>query len=376
MFNFLLLLLPSLIIATGAMFYFKGRVTIREFCTQIGIVALFIVLCLGLAYRSRTADTEVWNGQITSKARNEVSCRHSYSCNCYETVDCSGLGSSRSCSTTQHCSTCYEHSHDVDWDIYASTKESVSINTVDRQGLQMPPRWGVAYIGEPWSSQHEYVNYIKANPESVLFGTKGDLEKFGKWIPHYNSEVYDYYHHDPVINMGVPLNDLKVWNWLLGNVNKQLGPTKQVNVNLIFVPTSDRAYMLALKDAWMGGKKNDVDIVIGSVNGKTIDWADVMSWSPSGEFKVDIKNRLQDIGTLDRRDDIQAAIYDTTKNEFVRMHMKDMKYLIRSFQPSRFSMWVIFILATLIEIGITYRAVTNDVTDDDPSWSNYGESKI
>lgn len=368
MFNFMLLLLVPMMIATSAMFYFKGKVTIREFCAQIGIVAVLIGLCLLIAYNDKTTDVEVWNGQVTNKQRERVSCRHSYSCNCRQ--ECSGSGNNRSCTTV--CDTCYEHNFDIDWKVLASTNESARINTIDRQGLQMPPRWGDVYVGEPWASQHDFTNYIKANPDSVLFGTKGDMQKFGKMIPRYNAEIYDYYKHDPVTNMGVPNVDLAIWNWLIREVNKQLGPLKQVNVNLIFVPTNDRAYMLALKDAWMGGKKNDVDIVIGSVDGHTIDWADVMSWSPSGQFKVDIKNRIQDIGSLDQRDAIKDTIFETTKNEFVRMHMKDMKYLMRSFQPSPFAMWFIFILGIVVEIGITYRAVTNDITDDDPDWVDYG----
>ena len=76
------------------------------------------------------------------------------------------------------------------------------------------------------------------------------------------------------------------------------------------------------------------------------------------------------IGTLDKRDDIQQAIMELTKTEFVRLHMKDMKYLVRSFQPSPLAMWIIFILATLAEIGLTYWTVTNDITDDDPDWAD------
>jgi hypothetical protein len=364
--NFLLLFLFPLILATAAMFYFKGKVTIREFLLQTGIVALLILISVACSYWGKTDDVEIWNGKVTGKARNEVSCRHSYSCNCRQV--CTGSGQNESCTTV--CDTCYEHSYDVDWDVYASTKESVSIDTIDRQGLNMPPRWGAAYVNEPFASRHHFTNYILANPDTVLLGTKGDIEKFKKWIPDYNASVYDYYYHNPVVNMGVPGVDVNVWNWLIREINKELGPTKQVNVNVILVPLNDRSYIIALKDAWKGGKKNDVNVVIGSVDGHTIDFADVVSWSPSGQYKVDIKNRIQDIGTLDKRDDIQQAIMELTKTEFVRLHMKDMKYLVRSFQPSPLAMWIIFILATLAEIGLTYWTVTNEITDDDPDWAD------
>jgi hypothetical protein len=364
MLDFVLLMLFPLLIAAGVLFGFKGKVTLGEFFAQIGAVALMIMLGLGIAYWSGTTDVEVWNGQVTERENHHTSCEHSYECNCYYTNECTGTGNSRSCSMVRHCSTCYEHAYDVDWTVHSSTGESVNISRVDRQGLDMPPRWAAAFAGEPYSSSHAYENYIMANPDSVLLGTKGDVKLFGPLIPKYPANIYDYYKHDPVINMGVPGLDVGTWDWLIREVNKQLGPTKQVNVIVILVPTSDRAYMLALKDAWVGGKKNDVDVVIGSKSGHEIDFAEVMSWSTNKAMAVDLKNRIQDIGTLDRRDDIQHAILHTVNNEFVRMHMKNMRWLMRSFQPSTTVMVWLFIIAILLEVGLAWWAITNDITVD------------
>lgn len=367
MLDFLLLMLIPCGIAIAVLLMFKGKVTFLEFFGQIAMVAVFLAAGIGIAYYGRTTDTEVWNGQVTQRETHHVSCSHSYECNCYYTSEtsCSGSGKTRSCSTSQvkHCSTCYEHSFDVDWTVHASTGETIDIDRIDRQGLQMPPRYAAVYPGEPYSSQHSFENYIKANPDSVLIGTKGDTKRWASLIPQYPDKIYDYYKHDPVINMGVKV-DTGTWDWLIREVNKQLGPTKQVNVILILVPTNDRSYMFALKDAWIGGKKNDVDIVIGSADGHTIDFAEVMSWSTNKAMAVDLKNRIQDIGTLDKRDDIQKVILTTVQAEFVRMHMKDMKWLMRSFQPSGTVMIWLFILAVLIEAGLAYWTITNDITED------------
>jgi hypothetical protein len=376
--NFLLLMLFPLIIALVTLLVFKGKVLFWEFAAQVGVVALFVAVALGIAYESRTSDTEVWNGQVTAKKRNEVSCRHSYECNCYYTEDCSGSGSSRSCTSTKHCSTCYEHSYDVDWDVYASTGESTGIDTIDRQGLDMPPRWGKAYLGEPWESEHSFTNYILANPDSVLLGTKGDMQRFGKLIPKYPDNIYDYYYNNPVINMGVPNVQLDTWNWLIRDINKVLGPKKQVHIIVILVPTNDRSYMLALKDAWVGGKKNDVDVVIGSSdgNGDKIDFADVMSWSTNKTLAVDLRDRIQADGSLLQKDAIVRDIGESVDKNFVRMHMKDMKWLMRSFQPSQTAMIVIFILATLISIGLSIWAVFADLGEDDLGEDSYGHRRF
>src|SRR5271166_2082915 len=361
MLNFLLLMLFPLIIALVTLFAFKGKVLLWEFAAQVGVVALFVAVAIGIAYESRTTDTEVWNGQVTQKKRNEVSCRHTYSCNCHEV--CSGSGSNRSCS--EHCDTCYEHRYDVDWDVYASTGESTSIDTIDRQGLDMHPRWGKAYLGEPWESEHNFTNYILANPESVLLGTKGDMVRFGKLIPKYPDNIYDYYYNNPVINMGVPNVQLDTWNWLIRDINKTLGPKKQVHIIVILVPTNDRSYMLALKDAWVGGKKNDVDVVIGSSDGNKIDFADVMSWSTNKAMAVKLRDDIQAVSDLSRRDDIVNAISTEVNDNFVRMHMKSMAWIMRSYQPSSTVIFWLFILGVVLSLGISVFEVYQDLGEDD-----------
>jgi hypothetical protein len=359
MLNFILLMIVPFIIAVAVLLIFKKAVTVWEFLGQLGMTAAFIGICLAIAYNARTTDVEVWNGQVTQRETHHVSCSHSYQCHCHEVS--SGSGKNRT--THEECDTCYEHSYDVDWTVHASTGESLNIEREDRQGLVEPKRWDEAYPGQPYSSEHSFTNYILANPDSVLLGTKGDVEKFKNMLPNYPATIYDYYKHDPVINMGVPNVDMKTWNWLVQEQNKVLGTAKQANVIVILVPTDDASYMLALKDKWVGGKKNDIDVVIGSTDGHKIEFADVMSWTTNADFKVDLKNQIQDIGNLDRKDDIVKAIGGTTQAKFERMHMKSMKYLMRSFQPSGASMMWSFILSILLNIGYSIWAVKNNITD-------------
>lgn len=367
MLNFLLLMVLPILIATICIFVFKGKVTLPEFGAQIAVPAVLMVIGLAVAYYQSTTDIEVWNGRITAKTRDRVSCRHSYSCNC-RTV-CSGSGKSESCSTV--CDTCYEHSYDVDWNVHASTGESVRIDGVSRQGLVMPPRWGAAFIGEPFSSSHYYTNYILANPDSVLLGGKGDVEKFKALLPSYPSHIYDYYRANHVLNAGgVPVADMQSWNWLMNEVNGDFGVQKQVNVTLLFVKTADPKYTLALKDAWLGGKKNDAIIVIASLDGHKIEFADVVSWSPAALFKIALKDDIQRIGSLDRRDEIATVIRAEVGGKFQRMHMKDYQYLVRSFQPSSTAMVWLIVIGIVASIGLAIWCVGNDMTDD----SDYGEN--
>src|SRR6185369_625968 len=127
MFNFLLLMVLPTLIAIGAMVYFKGKVTYLEFFGQIAAVALVVGLGFGASYWSGTSDTEVWNGQVTSKTQDRVSCSHDYKCRCRSETTCTGSGKNRSCTSSTVCDTCYEHSYDVDWAVHASTGESSDI---------------------------------------------------------------------------------------------------------------------------------------------------------------------------------------------------------------------------------------------------------
>jgi len=368
MINFLLLMTVPMLIAFGVIFFFRKRVTLGELAIQLAVPAVLLALGLCISYWQRATDTEIWNGKVLSKEGKKVSCEHSYQCNCVTT--CTG-GKHNSCTTI--CQTCYEHSYDISWYVYSTSNQNLTINRVDRQGLTMPPRWAAVYVGEPFSSEHSYTNYILANPDSVLLGGKGDIERFKNLLPSY-PRVYDYYKANHVINMGgVPVEDPYSWEWLLSEVNAELGPVRQVNIILLFVKTDDPAYTLALKDHWVGGKKNDVVVVIGSLDGRKISFADVVSWTPNELYRVKLRDSIQFHGRLDRRDEIINNIKRFTLTEFQRMHMKDYEYLVRSFQPSNGAMIFLFILGSLASIGLAFWSVNNhwDCEMESPSRTAY-----
>lgn len=337
---------------------FKKKVTMGEAGIMLLVPAVMVLAGLGIAYCQSVSDIEIWNGRITNKTRDRVSCRHSYSCNCRTVTSGSGKNDTV-------CDTCHEHGYDIEWNLSASTNETIEIDTVDRQGLIMPPRWGAAYIGEPFSSAHHYQNYILANPSSVLLGGRGDLQKFGALVPGYPAKIYDYYRTNHVINSGgVPVRDMDSWEWLMRGVNGDLGPIKQVNVILLFVKTADPAYVQALKDSWVGGKKNDAIVVIGSLDGRQIAFVDVVSWTPNAMYKIALRDAIMDIGNLDRRDDIVKVIHTQTSLRFQRMEMKNYKYLMSSFQPSTSAMIFLLILGIVSCAGVGYHVVTNQHTEE------------
>src|SRR5574342_424492 len=164
---FLIVLLVPLALA-GFAYAFLDGVSLKEF----GLVVLACLIVAGssagIVSCANTHDVEVWNGVVTGKEQNTVSCSHSYQCNCRQS--CTGSGKNQSCTTV--CDTCYEHSHDYDWDVYTSINDTITIDRVDRQGVNEPSLWTAVKMGEPVSVTHSYKNYIKASP-GTLFRHQG-----------------------------------------------------------------------------------------------------------------------------------------------------------------------------------------------------------
>ena len=361
----LLLLLPMLI-GLGSFVFFSRRITWKEFVLLEGTVVLVMGMGYLVALDQSTADTEIWSGRIAQKERVKVSCRHPYSCNPHS-CNCDSKGNCSTCYDT-----CYEHSFDYDWDARSTNGESVTINTVDRQGLVMPPRWGAIYVGEPTAFSHGFTNYIKAVPNSVL-RRRGTTDKFKSRIPSYPKGVQDYYRCNRFLSVGVPVNHPDQWNWLLNEVNADLGAVKQVNVILVVVNTNDSDYQYALEESWLGGKKNDLIVLIGSTQYPKIDWVRIISWSTSEDLKIILRDRLQAIGSLDLRDSIIAAIRQEVRARFVRHPMKEFKYLMTGYQPGTTGTLVLLGLGVMLSVGLSVWFYRQDIFNEE--WRNKWERK-
>lgn len=321
---------------------------ILEFVAHFILSLIVIGGCYWAAFDSKVTDTEIWNSMVSTKYRDTVSCSHSYSCNCHMVPS----GTGKNVTYSQECDTCYEHNHDYDWVVKTTSGEHTNIDRVDRQGKFEPSRWTSVYKGQPYAATHSFDNYILLNPNNVILGEKGDADKWKLLIPQYPLSIYDYYGHDPVINEGVPGIKIDEWNWIIREQNKVLGTKKQVNIVVILVPTNDASYTYALRDAWKGGKKNDVIVILGSKNGHSIDFTGIVSWTTNAEFKVSLKNEIDAIGTLDRRDEISQAIGRNVDAKFDRLHMKTMKYLTKDFQLSSGALIGTAIGLIILNVGI------------------------
>lgn len=347
-------ILPLLIAVGG--YVFGLRVTFKEMLLQIVAQSAIVGAICCAIYYSNTWDQEIWNGRVAEKVRERTFCEHSYPCNC-RSVSCG-----KDCTTTV-CDTCHEHLYDVDWIVRTTNRESLNIARVDRQGVNEPPRWSAVRIGEPTAQAHSYENYIKGAPDS-LFRLQGKPDPATP-NPDYPGRVYDYYRLDRFVQVGVSLPDARDWNDALSEINAELGHKRQVNIVVVVARSQPRQWFKILERSWIGGKKNDVVLVLSVDDAQKIEWAEVMAWTDRAYFKVKLRDEVLSIGSLNRQK-VLGAIGASVDGLYVRKPMSDFAYLRSSVTPTTGQFIFGLIMAVLAALGLTAVMHQNDVFGDEP----------
>jgi len=348
--NALWLCLIPIIWVLVTRFALKREITWKEAGLQGSCSILLVIAIYAALAWSNVSDKQILNGEVTGKEKNWVSCEHSYSCNCRE--ECSGSGDSRSCSTV--CDTCYEHMNDWDWDVYTTVGDE-TIDRIDDRGEEMPPRWDAVKIGEPAAREKRYTNYVLAAPNSLFNMALAEEEAKTKaaLIPSY-PKVHDYYRVNRVLSVGVSVPTADRWNELLNDALRSMGAQYQVNIVLVFVKGQDRSYAQMLERAWLGGKKNDVTIVVGT-DGTKIDWVEAFTFGKTAGnamLAIKLRDNLQELGTTEDPDKGVEVATTAIKQHFTRKQMSDYEYLKAEGGPTTDQVtWLIGTILILLAIS-------------------------
>lgn len=347
----ILFLIPAIIALVAFIKY--EEINFYEFLIQIVAQALIVLAIGGMIFYFQTNDIEIWNGHVIEKKKEKVSCEHSYPCNCRE--ECTGSGENESCSTV--CDTCYEHFYDIDWNVYDSVSEIYTINRVDRQGLDEPGRWSSTNIGEPTSSKHNYTNYVLASPQT-LFRYSGVADKYQAILPKYPANIYDYYKLNRFLSIGVSVDDVNKWNDDLSKLNDELGSKKQANIIVIATKNMSSDFGYALRQHWVGGKKNDVIVLMNLDEANKVTWADVLTWEDNELFRTTLIDHLT-LSNFDRE-----KMIDQIRQDIVNLHkrksMEDYAYLRYLIKPTMTELIIGLIFGIMSSIGISYFMQQNE----------------
>jgi hypothetical protein len=236
----------------------------------------------------------------------------------------------------------------------------MEISRVDRRGSNEPERFTQVQLGEPASTTSSYDNYVKAAPDT-LFRRQGQVEKYQQYLPEYPQQVFDYYRMNRLVLVnGATVEDSKYWNVDLSVLNAEMGKLKQTNVVLVFTKGLPAEYFYALEQHWVGGKKNDVILVIGLDSSGNKSWVNVMAWENNDLFKVKLRDAVLDLPDLQR-----WSILPVFKEHVVKYHerkpMKDFEYLTASITPTVTQWTVTLIIQMLICLALTIVLHKNEV---------------
>jgi len=230
------------------------------------------------------------------------------------------------------------HYHSIDGDMY-STKWDNKDETL-----------------EPVAESESYENRPKAS-HSIFHFQELDSMEIKQYKPFDYPPVVRQFHQEVLLgyNDNSAAQRLQV-------LNSRMGASKQVRVYLLVFTDQPREAGLVQERYWQGGNMNEIVVCVGIDHDKNIMWGHTFSWTEKTEVKVKIKHRIEDEQKLDLNQIIDM-IDDEVKFEWKRKDFHDFDYL--NIEPTITQIIIIYVLTLIINVGLAYWVVNNDIDDDE-----------
>lgn len=361
-------------------FFFKHKTVWWEFTIPIAISVIFILIAKWISINSLTSDTEWLGGYVTEvryyEAWNErVSCRHPIYC-----TSCSGSGKSRSC-RTYVCG--HHHAYDVDYHPEYWTAETTlsSFNISKQRYNELARKFGTPRLfvdlnrnyhtidGDmykyQWGGENErlepvvvseqYENRPKA-ARSVFSFQELDSIDIKTYKPFDYPNVYNQFHQDVILGYTDPAAEHK-----LQVLNSRLGRPKQVRVFILVFKNQPLEAGHIQERYWEGSNKNEFVITIGINDQNEVQWSYDFSWTEVEETKVETRDFINSQKQLDLSSIVDFT-YQEIETKWIRKDFKKFEYL--TIQPTMTQTFWIFFLTILINTGLGFWIVLNDVDDE------------
>lgn len=363
-----------------------------------------------MAINSQVTFYENWNGWETravwlkTTCVRDGSCRHTYDCDPYtvtEYYDCSYTDSNgkRVSKTCDRQVTKYHSCPYASEEWYFGVKTTLGDHTIAGANVPtdpqkhryryyvavpsylqsgVPDRWTAvknrldAGNPGPVTERRSYENYILASQRSIIKRFNDSVDGYLKanLLPKLNSSVYDFYYLNRVYTVGVTLS--ADWQPAINRFNAAFGSTLQGDLHVVIVDAGQISnpdnYTGALMAYWQGPtfekdalSKNAMVIVLGTKDGKTVDWARASTGMPIGNehLVMQLQNELKGVAlepttllgypTAKVLDDRKVAVTTSDgvlekivwgANRFTRVHMKPrdgqggFTYLLNEIEPT------------------------------------------
>lgn len=361
----------AFIIPLLAKLKFKHELTAKEVALQGVIMSVLCLILYGAGTHTPLGDVQILNGEVVAKKGVKKSCPSGWVdyadgfCSNYSTrrkythTTCTTVNKRRSC--TRHYKTQYNHDYAWEKRWYVTTSFGrLQINRINRRGDQEPPRWTEVEVGDPASTAARYTNYMKAAAHNIINPNKGVMERYAKDVPTYPKHIVDYYKSNKVLTVGVSLKNHAEWNYKLAEHLKVLGPVKQANVVVIVTNILDPEYRYAVEEKWLGGKKNDVIVLIGA-DKEEIKWVDTITLAGNAGnelMTVKMRDNLLDHKVVDIK--VLDVISSTVLKHFDRKAMQEFKYLEDQIEPPTWVVIACYLMSLVLGLGLTAYFIKNE----------------
>ena len=351
---FLLMLFPILVIIAMKIWR-PTKFSWLEAGTQFVLSLICIVgLYMGGKYMEMSS-VEFWTGTVQSKTHEDDWYQTSYCCATDDKGNCT--------------STCYTDHYTRDWYL-KTTVGKIRTSYIDtewrssRDSFSSDKYWNGAYKGEACSITNRYLNYVQAAKYS-LHHRSGTNEAFAKagLLPEY-PQLHGVYKLDRVLDLGVGIENIDEWRLALDDYMKTLGGAKQINIFIIFVPTTDPSYTAALEAHWRGANKNDTIIVVGmeGLVFNSVGMIDVITWAKDPIYKINLIGDLLKSTKLDgtlNNGTYDPALFlkivnDVTIRDYDRRPMEDHIKLKDEIDPPFWVLVLCMILAIPGSLALAY----------------------
>ncbi len=375
------LFIPIILSALG-WFLYKKRITWWELLLAPIISAILIVASYYTMKTTTLADVE-YNGHLIVKAVYYEPYTTWVTKTCSYTT-CSGSGKSRTCVTHYYdCSYCSE----VPARYVMYDRSGNGIEITEFKYLKLKDQWkatpifqelnrdikehgdcgvdGDSYViswdkkvisSETYTSTKDFSNILKCNHSAFNYPvvTTEDAKKWG---------LYDYpelglYSYQPSV---LGYNDPKLIKYL-DYLNGEYGARYKVRVYTLFYKDKDINASFLQEAYWDGGNQNEIIVCIGLDKKGKVSWIRPFSWCDNKLVLVDIKDDLLEAKKLNK-ELFYLTYLKAIKKSWHYKSFKDFNYL--SFEPTQGQLWFVYVLTTLVSIGIMCWNITNEENNDE-----------
>jgi hypothetical protein len=360
----------AFIIPLLAKYKFNHEITAKEVVLQGVIMTVICSILYITGTYSSLRDVEILNGQVLKKYNKQENCPTYWSdytdgfCSEYITrvvfshMSCVTVDKNEVCTPVYKTQYKYIYQWEKRWYV-ATSFRTHQISRVNKRGDEEPIRWTATKIGDPASITNLYVNYMKVAAHNIINPNKESVTQYVDKVPAYPSTIYDYYQSNKILTVGSSV-DIEEWNKALRKGLTIIGPKKQANIIVIITSIQDPTFRYAVEESWLGGKKNDVIILIGE-SGGNISWVDSITLAGNmGNEMMAIKMRdsLLQHKTLDIK--VIDIVLSTVTKHFDRKAMQDLEYLKEQIEPPAWVIITCYLLSIVLGCGLTFYFIRHE----------------